>query len=70
VKPRLQYKTLPTRIVSMDGRSVRPEPVAEDDPYADLAALSLRELKAYADATIKHLGVDTTPPIQIRSFEC
>ena len=51
----------------MDGRSVRPEPV---DKYADLVDLSLPELRAYADATFKHLGIDTRPPPRIVRFEC
>ena len=66
--PKLQYKTLPTRWISLGGRSTtRPDPVAQD-PHADLADLSLPELKAYADATIKHLGIDTRPPPSIRVF--
>lgn len=63
MKPRLEYKTLPTRIVSMGGRgTTQPEPVAQD--------LSIPELRAYADATFKHLGIDTRPPPRIVSFEC
>ena len=70
MKPRLEYKTLPTRIVSMGGRgTTRPEPVAQDK-YADLADLSIPELRAYGEATFKHLGIDTRPPPRIVSFEC
>jgi hypothetical protein len=64
MKPRAEYKTFPARIVSMGSGPELPG----QDPYADLADLSLPELKAYAAATIKHLGIDPRPAPEIVTF--
>jgi hypothetical protein len=56
---------------SSGGRPSLPKPTqGHAGGRRDLLDLSLPELKAYADATIKHLGIDMGPPPRIVSFEC